>query len=672
MNISREAKVKRITNIKCWPSVVSAIVMFFLFNIVIAVLLFAYISSIASMKFTEMGDSIQSALIYLDTEDGTTQEQQYETVTRLLPDISAVAYLDEDLTETKAFGDQTIDLSQYTKLEGAIRNLVDADIYVPENMAELISVDSTGKQFKFNNEELVELPMQGNMEFKMPKFSGENWIQDEVFGFDLVFVYPSDQRTGYVAVLYRFSLCTEDYIFALVISVTICILFLLLMIYHIVSTIRLLVNRRCAYDALYMDMVTGGDNDMAFYRKAEKLIRKNKKQKLNYAVIHLRLEKYKGLVTCYGVDWGESLVEALYNEIKTLVGKTEVLGHMENGDFGLLLQYDKENELNARMKGLTLMLVGDHPDQKLYFSVGICPVEGTEASPKTLYNNASVARSLIRDENAGEIKWFTESLAEAQKWERKVEGEMENAMREGQFEMYLQPKYTTGSETVGGAEALVRWNHPTEGLISPGRFIPIFEKDGFILTLDDFMIGELAKYQAKWIAEGKEVFPISVNVSRAHFMMPDLAEHIRDIVDRYQVPHNVIELELTESAFFDDKKTLIGIVRKMREYGFPISMDDFGSGYSSLNSLKEIPLDVVKLDAEFFRGEGNDDKGRIIVSETIDLAKSLGMHIVAEGIETREQVDFLKEKDCDLIQGFYFAKPMPVGAFEERAFGGQQ
>ena len=184
------------------------------------------------------------------------------------------------------------------------------------------------------------------------------------------------------------------------------------------------------------------------------------------------------------------------------------------------------------------------------------------------------------------------------------------------------------------------------------------------------MLTEVAKQQAKWLKEGKEVVTISVNVSRAHFTREDLAEHICRLVDPFEVPHHLIELELTESAFFDDKEILLETVRRLQDYGFLISMDDFGSGYSSLNSLKDLPLDVLKLDAEFFRGEGVEKRGEIVVSEAIRLAKNLEMKIVAEGIETKDQVDFLAGQGCDLIQGFYFAKPMPLSQFEEEAFGG--
>lgn len=251
-------------------------------------------------------------------------------------------------------------------------------------------------------------------------------------------------------------------------------------------------------------------------------------------------------------------------------------------------------------------------------------------------------------------------------WERKVEDDMERALAAREFKVYLQPKISAAEEELAGAEALVRWIHPKEGFIPPNKFIPIFEKNGFILKLDDYMLEEVARQQSEWISQGRKIVPISVNVSRAHFTREDLAEHICEIVDKYKVPHEVIELELTESAFFDDKKVLLNTVKKLRDSGFPVSMDDFGAGYSSLNSLKELTIDVLKIDADFFRNVEEVERGMLIVSEVIDLAKKLDMKIVAEGIESRDQVDFLVQQECDLIQGYFFAKPMPVEEFVEK------
>ena len=184
------------------------------------------------------------------------------------------------------------------------------------------------------------------------------------------------------------------------------------------------------------------------------------------------------------------------------------------------------------------------------------------------------------------------------------------------------------------------------------------------------MISHVARDQKRWLDAGYRCVPVSVNVSRAHFIENDLAEQIRDMVDEAGCPHDLLELEITESAFFDDKKALVTTIRKLQEYGFMVSMDDFGSGYSSLNSLKDMPLNILKLDAGFFSGDLDNERGEIVVSEAIRLAKSLHMETVAEGVELKEQVDFLARQGCDMIQGFYFARPMPPEDYEKKMANG--
>ena len=258
---------------------------------------------------------------------------------------------------------------------------------------------------------------------------------------------------------------------------------------------------------------------------------------------------------------------------------------------------------------------------------------------------------------------------EEQKWIDSVQERQASALANEEFMVYYQPKYNPQSETLTGAEALIRWQSPEFGFISPGRFIPIFEKNGFITEIDHYMIRHVARDQKRWFDEGLKCVPVSVNVSRAHFIEDDLAEQIRDIVDEEGAPHNLIEIELTESAFFDDKKALVNTINRLKEYGFAVSMDDFGSGYSSLNSLKDLPLDVLKLDAEFFRGNADGGRQEAVISETIRLAKALKMRTVAEGVEIREQVDFLAAQGCDMIQGYIFDKPITKDEFVQRMNG---
>ena len=491
-----------------------------------------------------------------------------------------------------------------------------------------------------------------------------NWASREVTFMHTISIYKTDIPDVNVCTRNVFSI--NAFQFSLVCFVLQFFLLVILLngIYEIKKIITLVHERRRLNQLITTDIITGGNNKEYFMQRAGKEIYKNRRK---YAVVQLRLEKYRNFCTAYGLHQGENLLEEIYSNISHILGKKEILAHVEKSDFALLLEYHSSDELNIRIKNIMNTIRERSNGRHLTFSAGVCQVASKNDDAAQLLTFAGIAIPKTPTIN-DEIEWFSDSMKEDQVWERRIEDDMEEALYKHEFQVYLQPKYSTKQERLSAAEALVRWIHPVIGFISPGKFIPLFEKNGFILQLDDYMLTEVAKLQANWLSQGKKLVPISVNVSRAHFAEDNLAEHICYIVDRFKVPHEYIELELTESAFFDDKATLLNTVRKLKDAGFKVSMDDFGAGYSSLNSLKELPLDIIKLDAEFFRSVDDINRSNLIVGETISLAKKLGMQIVAEGIETREQVDFLAQQDCDLIQGFYFSKPLPVSEFEERAF----
>ena len=451
----------------------------------------------------------------------------------------------------------------------------------------------------------------------------------------------------------------------LTVMIFLVIVFIFSGIYEISKVINLVRERKRVNKLVTTDTITGGYNKDYFIQRANKEIARSKH---TYAVVQLRLEKYRNYCTAYGIKQGENLLEELNNNMVKMLNKKELVAHVEKSDFVLLLNYQNEETLNIRVKNIMNILRERQGGQHLTFSAGVCPVRTKTCDISLVLTCAGIAIPKTM-KMQDEIVWFDDSMKEEQVWERRIEDDMEKALENHEFQVFLQPKYSAKGEKLSAAEALVRWIHPVLGFISPGKFIPLFEKNGFILQLDDYMLENVAHLQAVWAEQGKELVPISVNVSRAHFAEDNLAEHICSIVDKFKVPHKYIELELTESAFFDDKSVLLTTVRKLKGFGFKVSMDDFGAGYSSLNSLKELPLDIIKLDAEFFRGVDDINRSNLIVGETISLAKKLGMEIVAEGIETREQVDFLVKQDCDLIQGFYFSKPLPVSEFEQKAWG---
>ncbi len=506
----------------------------------------------------------------------------------------------------------------------------------------------------------------GLLDFKQTPTTDElvAWAQTDEQLLPEWFIYVTDIEgvnvcARYVNVWDTFQCCVFS--FAIGFVAVILILVFSSGALFIASFIR---RRRYANKIIYTDTVTGGYNRDYFISKSLKCVKKNRQ----YAVVHFRLEKYRNYCTAYGLKQGEKLLENIYWATKECLTKKEEIAHLEKADYALLVQYTGKIQLEKRLKKMADGFNEHCTDKHLQFEAGVYPLPSRRADMADVLTAAGLALAKAESQNAN-IVWFNDAMKEEQLWERRVEDDMEKALANHEFQVYLQPKYSTKKETLAAAEALVRWIHPELGFIPPGKFIPIFERNGFILKLDDYMLREISRLQAQWLKEGKRLVPISVNVSRAHFSMDDLAERICGIVDEYKVPHKYIELELTESAFFDDKATLLTTVKKLKAYGFKISMDDFGAGYSSLNSLKELPLDIIKLDAEFFRSIDDVNRANAIVGDTIALAKKLGMEIVAEGIETREQVDFLAGQDCDLIQGFFFAKPLPVSEFIERAYG---
>jgi EAL domain-containing protein (putative c-di-GMP-specific phosphodiesterase class I) len=253
------------------------------------------------------------------------------------------------------------------------------------------------------------------------------------------------------------------------------------------------------------------------------------------------------------------------------------------------------------------------------------------------------------------------------KLQREIEitNSMDQALKNGEFIVYLQPKIELSGNTLVGAEALVRWKKSDNSLMPPNDFIPLFEKNGFVVYLDFYVYEEVCKKLRSWLDNGLSVVPISLNVSRIHLHDDDFVGELEKLVDRYEIPHHLLELELTESIFLNNTEEALNVMRKLQNIGFVVSIDDFGAGYSSLNLLKDMATDVIKLDKEFF-GQGEMQKEeQIIVSSIISMAKQLNMKVLSEGVETKKQSDFLKSVCCDMAQGFLFAKPMPVLDFEK-------
>ncbi len=489
------------------------------------------------------------------------------------------------------------------------------------------------------------------------------------------------------------SMQYKDLATIVIISIALGLFGVLVFLLFVISIIRNLRRQKKLTEFFFMDAVTGGQNWMSFLINTEKDLKKGSNAGKSYAMIHLAIVKYRNYIMCHSINEGEDLLRRIHNILNRYITKKEYCAHVTSGSFALMLQMNDEESLRNRLKGMLQQLETVDQVHHFAFQIGVYVIEPNveygkfrrrrTAEPEDYYNNACSAKATLESGDDSGIAFFDQQLVNQRKWEDAVNELQEAALANEEFIVYYQPKYAPDTEELKGAEALVRWKPldpaffenwkhmipPGKELVPPGMFIPIFEKNGFITKIDHYMLEHVAKDQKAWLDAGYPCVPVSVNVSRAHFAEPDLAEQIRDTVDKIGTPHELIEIELTESAFFDDKNALVCTIERLKSYGFSVSMDDFGAGYSSLNSLKDMALDVLKLDAEFFRGDADEERKQIVVGEAIRLAKNLNMRVVAEGVEAKEQVEFLAGAGCDMIQGFIFARPMEKDKYMQRMQG---
>lgn len=448
--------------------------------------------------------------------------------------------------------------------------------------------------------------------------------------------------------------------------INIIVLTLILMI--IVFVIR---NARANYKlkkALYLDVTTGGTNWLKFKQDASREIKKGKKR---YALVSFDIYKYRIFCDIHGHRRANEVLVEIYNLTSKFVKRKEYFAHNTADNFDMFLLYTDEKSMRERLKEFSNQLNSSEKLNGLRFAFGVYVVDNKNISINRMSTLANMSKDndKLKDFTLKEtISFFTKDMHDKIIRETEFLNRFEVAIKNEEFLLYVQPKYDLMSEKLSAGEALVRWQTQDGSFINPAEFIPVFENNGCIAQLDHYMLDTVCKKQRQWLDMGLKVVPISVNLSRASFSDKLLAKNILRLVDSYRLSHNLIELEVTESAFFDNKSLLIDTVQKLRNYGFSVSIDDFGAGYSSLNSLKELPIDIIKIDGGFFRDISNKDveKSNIIVYNTIQLANELNLKVVAEGVETSEQIEYLRSLGYNiLIQSYYYSKPLPCLEYQE-------
>lgn len=415
------------------------------------------------------------------------------------------------------------------------------------------------------------------------------------------------------------------------------------------------------YLATY-DELTGIYNKQAFYAKTKEMLLDNPDK--NFDLLRINIERFKVLNDLFGESTGDKLLRYIGKFLKEINLPLCVSGRLYADNFVVCYEAGKGD---SRRMINTLQMVADSfaINNRTILSFGLYRIDDKTLPVSVMCDRANMALWKAKGNFKNPYCEYDEKMRQQVLKEQKIINAMEMAIQNKEFTLYLQPKYNIEKGTIIGAEALVRWISLENGFISPGDFIPVFENNGFVYEVDKFIWEESCRYLRKWLDEGREVHPISVNVSRIDLYDPKLVQHLVNLREKYQLPSQYLELEITESAYTEDPEQIITITRQLREAGFVILMDDFGTGYSSLNMLKDIQIDVLKLDMGFLKSSDYSAKGGNILTAILKMAESLKMQTIAEGVETKEQVEFLKSIGCKYVQGFYYSKPLPVGEFEK-------
>lgn len=383
------------------------------------------------------------------------------------------------------------------------------------------------------------------------------------------------------------------------------------------------------------------------------------------ALVSFDIDKFRAVNDMFGHEYGNKILKVIADIVNRNIGPDEIFCRVNSDNFYILVSYNDKEEIVTKIKNIIQDAEYQIAEFKPVLSFGVYPITERNISVRKMGDRADIAKRTVKYGNESCCALYTAEMIDEVRKEKEIEDIMEIALERCEFIVYYQPKIDLNNTAIiTGAEALVRWLHKGK-LIPPGKFIPLFEKNHFVTKIDLFVLEEVCKMQKRWRSMGYNELLISVNMSRVHLLNPEFPSQLKSICDKYNVSTSSIEIEITESAAFEDLSVIIKVFETLKEYGFKISIDDLGTGYSSLNMLKDLPVDVLKIDREFLTTTGNTKRASEIIAHVIALAVALEMETICEGIETEDQVILLRSLGCDMAQGYYFARPMPVDHFEE-------
>lgn len=433
-------------------------------------------------------------------------------------------------------------------------------------------------------------------------------------------------------------------------------------ILHRIASIIKLRETAAMINQFQYDRLTGMYSKEFFYQKAREILDANPDK--DYTIVCSNIENFKLYNDTFGREAGDRLLKESAKGMQMYIGDEGICGRYGADRFMCMRESGQEKSDREHIFGSTSSNI-EKKIENLSAKWGIYEITDRTVPVEKMCDRALLAAENIKGQYNIPYAVYDDNLRNKLLKEKAITDAMEKALENGEFLVYYQPKYSLNDDRMSGAEALVRWVHPEWGFMNPGEFIPLFEKNGFIPRLDKYIWEQVCIKLREWKEKGYGLLPVSVNISRADVYHLDLADTLLTITQKYGVNPELLHLEITESAYADNPNQIIATVDNLRKLGFIVEMDDFGSGYSSLNMLNQMEIDVLKLDMEFIRNEMTKPSNQSILRFVVGMAHWMNLSVVAEGVESKAQVDRLREIGCDYVQGYYFAKPMPVNEFED-------
>ena len=383
---------------------------------------------------------------------------------------------------------------------------------------------------------------------------------------------------------------------------------------------------------------------------------------MTFAVVQFDVAKFKLIFSEYGEKKATELLNFFLATLKVICNKNQLFTRLTADVFMIITPYETRQDLYDFVEMLDSHLLG-YDGMKYRIVYGICLIGDLTGGLRQYGDAAAMARQNIKNNAMQKVAFYETNLKKSMHASKFIEDNMNRSLESGEFVMYLQPKVDIENGEVVGAEALVRWVMEGHGIVPPNEFVPVFEQNGFIVKMDWYIWEQACKLIRKWLDMGVKPYPISVNVSRKHLNNTKFIDVLDSLIEKYDIPKSMLEIEITETI---DEAGIVENMKILKDRGFTLLMDDFGSGYSSLNTLKNTQFDIIKMDRFFLNDFIESERGQKIVEHTIKMSKDIGLELVAEGVETKEQADFLRTCGCRTAQGYYYAKPMPVEEFEEK------